>query len=116
MNIGPEVIYPSEVRKEVLNIGTVTQHVMGDEPILSDVDADIFGEMFANNYQEVLDEGIRPTGVTFTGVVGGNCSCYITLSDVPTGQSVAQIYLWQGSDLVLAQTALAPWGITLRTE
>lgn len=113
---GPEVFYPSEVQTEVLSIAGAEYHTMGDEPVLSSVDKDVFSAMFTANYQDILDEGIRPTGVSFTGVVGGNCSCYISLSGVPTGQSVAQIYLWQGDNLTTAQTALAPWGITLRTE
>lgn len=111
---GPDVTYPSEreVKNLVTTAGAVTHQ---DVPAIDSVDGEKLGKMFAAGYQDILDQGIYPTGVSFTGAVGGGCSCYLTLSDLPSGMVVQQLYLWEGSDLEEAAEALSPWGIEINT-
>lgn len=115
MTYGPEVVYPSEEETQVLTL-TAGNPEHRDVAKIDHVDADTLANMFAQHYQNILDQGIYPTGITFTGEVGGSCSCFLTLSEVPEEMSVPQIYIWEGDDTEQANEALAFWGIILKTE
>ena len=60
-------------------------------------------------YSDILDLGVTPTGISFGGVEGSwQCTVYTT-------NSTMRPILWSGEDLAAGAVALAPWGITIYT-
>lgn len=104
---GPEVMYPSEHE-----VHTFISHsdpvVHAGTPVISSVDDEQFGAMYAANYPEYVEQDIAPYNIIFTDQDSNHSSCYLEMSP-----QIGPLTLWEGTNLDEAKAALAPWGIIL---
>lgn len=114
-DVGPVVSYPSETEVKELTATAGTIEHSGSSPVITAVDDEKFGAMYAKGYQEFLDEGIYPTGITFSGTLSAGGTCELTLSSQPSTFPSLQLVIWQGDNLEEAAKSLAHWGITIAT-
>jgi len=116
LTAGPEIIYPDETDSNKVVIGTpYWEGPGGSVNAIQSIDGPTFQQTFNDNYPEILEQGVYPTGVSFFGDEN-HSQCTVTLSGPTTEIPIAQIYLWEGSDLNEASTALSSWGIIINTE
>lgn len=110
-NVGPEVYYANEQASTTytLDVTEGEHHSMGTVLVLRTVDAELFAEKFQEEYSDILDLGVTPTGIGFSGVEGSwQCIVYTT-------NNTMRPIIWSGDDLEAGAVALAPWGITIYT-